>query len=137
MLVFTVIRTNRSQADEEEVQFARDLRERVLQEFPELKTFNMRMEPIGPHPTGMFEVDISTPAQFGAFVPWLAMHRGSLSVLVHSNTGNNLRDHSQNAIWIGEKLPLKLSIFDKPSDMEKVNMKLKQLRDAQGFQNGT
>ena len=34
----------------------------------------------------MFEVDILTPAQFGAFVAWLVINRGPLSALVHPNT---------------------------------------------------
>ena len=34
----------------------------------------------------MFEVNIFTPAQFGAFIPWLVINRGPLSVLIHPNT---------------------------------------------------
>ena len=34
----------------------------------------------------MFEVNIFTPAQFGAFVAWLVINRGPLSALVHPNT---------------------------------------------------
>jgi len=35
----------------------------------------------------VFEVNVFTPAQFGAFVAWLVINRGPLSVLVHPNTG--------------------------------------------------
>ncbi|KAF3928729.1 hypothetical protein AA313_de0207195 [Arthrobotrys entomopaga] len=59
----------------------------------------------------MFEVNLFTPAQFGAFIPWLMLHRGPLSVLVHPNTGHELHDHTVNAIWLGEKLPLDTSIL--------------------------
>ena len=68
----------------------------------------------------MFEVSIFTPAQFGAFIPWLAVWRGPLSVLVHPNTvpaegeslvAAELRDHTQRAIWLGEKQTLDTSIF--------------------------
>lgn len=34
----------------------------------------------------MFEVNVFTPAQFGAFVAWLVINRGPLSALVHPNT---------------------------------------------------
>ncbi|CAK7563462.1 MAG: hypothetical protein SEPTF4163_001331 [Sporothrix epigloea] len=74
----------------------------------------------------MFEVNLFTPAQFGAFIPWLAIWRGPLSVLVHPNTtegsgyGDPVREiaverrnHSQRAMWLGERLPLDLSLFDK------------------------
>ena len=42
----------------------------------------------------MFEVNIFTPTQFGAFIPWLVINRGPLNALVHPNTGDDLRDHS-------------------------------------------
>lgn len=62
----------------------------------------------------MFEVNLFTPAQFGAFIPWLAIHRGPLSVLIHPNTtvpGEEVKNHSQRAIWMGERIPLDYSVF--------------------------
>lgn len=63
----------------------------------------------------MFEVNLFTPAQFGAFIPWLVIHRGPLSVLVHPNTVETAedeeRDHTQRAMWLGERIPLDLRIF--------------------------
>ena len=83
----------------------------------------------------MFEVDILTPAQFGAFVAWLVINRGPLSALVHPNTGDHVvsalflqtfdslkedmidedtalqRDHTQRATWLGDRLPLDLSRY--------------------------
>lgn len=74
----------------------------------------------------MFEVNLFTPAQFGAFVPWLSVWRGPLSALVHPNTtdgggeadpvreiATERRNHSQRAMWLGERLPLDFAIFDK------------------------
>lgn len=37
----------------------------------------------------MFEVNVVTPAQFGAFVSWLVINRGPLSALVHPNTDDD------------------------------------------------
>jgi aromatic ring-cleaving dioxygenase len=67
----------------------------------------------------MFEVNLFTPAQFGAFVPWLVINRGPLSVLIHPNTvdpvtgehGDAERDHTQRATWMGERIVLDLSLF--------------------------
>ena len=59
----------------------------------------------------MFEVNVFTPHQFGAFVAWLVLHRGPLSALVHPNTGNERRDHEESATWLGEKLTLDLSML--------------------------
>ncbi|KAK5151302.1 hypothetical protein LTS14_009472 [Recurvomyces mirabilis] len=54
----------------------------------------------------MFEVNLHTPEQFGAFVPWLVINRGPLSALVHPNTGDDVRDHTQRATWMGQPIPL-------------------------------
>jgi len=82
---------------------------------PELRIYRVWEQPVGPHPVGMFEVNIFTPAQFGAFVPWLVIHRGPLSVLLHPNTDDELRDHTQRASWLGTPWPLNLRVF-KPKE---------------------
>ncbi|TEY40886.1 hypothetical protein BOTCAL_0415g00060 [Botryotinia calthae] len=106
------------QKNKEQAKFARELWERIRREFPELRIYRFWEEPIGPHPVAMFEVNLFTPEQFGAFIPWLVINRGPLSALVHPNTvdekGESLdeeRDHTQRAIWMGEQLPLDLSLF--------------------------
>ena len=81
---------------------------------PELRIYKIWDRPLGPHPVAMFEVNLFTPAQFGAFIPWLVINRGPLSVLVHPNTdtpGEDERNHTQRATWMGERLPLDLSLF--------------------------
>lgn len=67
----------------------------------------------------MFEVNLFTPAQFGAFIPWLVINRGPLSALLHPNTvdpttgdhDEGYRDHTQRATWLGNPLPLDLGMF--------------------------
>jgi len=59
----------------------------------------------------MFEVNILTPVEFGAFVGWLVINRGPLSALVHPNTGNPLRDHTQRATWMGERVIVDTTLF--------------------------
>lgn len=49
--------------------------------------------------------------QFGAFIPWLVINRGPLSALIHPNTGDDIRDHSQRATWMGEPLPVNLAML--------------------------
>ncbi|KAF1945792.1 hypothetical protein EJ02DRAFT_368651, partial [Clathrospora elynae] len=99
-------------SNEEETQFAIELWERVRREFPELRIYQVWDKPIGPHPVAMFEVNLFTPAeQFGAFIPWLLINRGPLSVLIHPNTDEEERDHTQRATWMGQPLPLNLEIF--------------------------
>ena len=61
----------------------------------------------------MFEVNLFTPEQFGAFVPWLVINRGPLSVLVHPNCedGDAIRDHTQRATWLGERVVLDVGLL--------------------------
>lgn len=82
-------------------------------EVPELRIYKVWDRPVGPHTMAMFEVNIFTPAQFGAFIPWLVINRGPLSALVHPNTDEEERDHSQRATWMGERVPLDFSVFKK------------------------
>lgn len=87
---------------------------------PELRIYRVWDRPVGPHPVAMFEVNLFTPSQFGAFIPWLAIYRGPLSALVHPNTvepGVNekaaeWRNHSDRAIWLGDRLPLDKLAFE-------------------------
>ena len=40
------------------------------------------------------------------------LNRGGLDVLLHPETGDDLADHTAHAVWLGEKLPLRLEPFD-------------------------
>ncbi|KAK4200812.1 DOPA-like domain-containing protein [Triangularia verruculosa] len=109
------------QNNPQHAKYARELWERIRHEFPELRIYTFWDRPVGPHPMAMFEVNIFTPAQFGAFIPWLAIWRGPLSVLVHPNTTHEddvthemereLKNHTERAIWLGEKVPLDVERF--------------------------
>ncbi|KAM0717970.1 hypothetical protein Q7P37_006302 [Cladosporium fusiforme] len=89
-----------------QTQYAKELHERIRREFPELRIYSVLERPVGPHPIGMFEVNLFTPEQFGAFISWLVVWRGPLSALIHPNTGDDVRDHSQRATWMGQPFPL-------------------------------
>ena len=64
--------------------------------------------PIGPHPVPMFEIDF-TPEHFADVVTFLMQKHGDHSVLIHPESGNDLRDHTAHALWLGIQLPLDLS----------------------------
>lgn len=67
---------------------------------------------IGPHHFDFFEVDIKDVNAFIKFFTWIQLNHGNLSVLVHPNSGDMLKDHTLFAAWIGEKQPLKEEILD-------------------------
>ena len=71
----------------------------------ELGRFHER--PVGPHPRWSYQLAFA-PERFSEVVPWLALNHGDLDVFVHPNTGDQLRDHRDSAIWIGRSWPLDL-----------------------------
>ncbi|HEY9699162.1 MAG TPA: DOPA 4,5-dioxygenase family protein [Trichocoleus sp.] len=64
-------------------------------------------QPIGPHPQSMYQVAFA-PDQFAQIVPWLMLNRSGLDILVHAETGDDLADHTDHALWLGNKLALNL-----------------------------
>lgn len=66
--------------------------------------------PIGPHPTGSYQVAFGAEL-FAQLIPWMALNRDGLSVLIHPNTDDPVADHSANAIWLGEQLTVDLEIL--------------------------
>jgi len=68
--------------------------------------------PVGPHPIAMYQVHFAN-AVFPTLVPWLALNRDGLAVLVHPNTEDEVADHSDHAIWMGQVLPLNLDVLRK------------------------
>lgn len=63
--------------------------------------------PIGPHPLPMFEIDFSYD-RFGEVVTLLMQNHGNHSVLIHPQTGDDLKDHTTHALWLGVQQPLEL-----------------------------
>jgi aromatic ring-cleaving dioxygenase len=64
-------------------------------------------EPVGPHPTSMYQVAFAV-AEFPRLVPWLMLNHAGLNVLIHPQTGDSYDDHASHALWLGSKLPLRL-----------------------------
>ena len=62
-------------------------------------------QPVGPHPQAMYQVAFGAD-DFATLVPWLALNRNGLDVLVHPETGDDVTDHTDHAIWLGTRLPL-------------------------------
>lgn len=62
--------------------------------------------PIGPHSQAMYQVAFDIEL-FAGFVPWLALHREGLSVLIHPNSLAPRADHLVHALWLGTPLLLR------------------------------
>ncbi|AOK32479.1 MULTISPECIES: DOPA 4,5-dioxygenase family protein [Burkholderia] len=72
----------------------------------ELGRFHERL--VGPHPAWSYQIAFS-PARFADIVPWLVVNHGSLDIFLHPNTGDELRDHRDAAVWIGHAHTLNLA----------------------------
>jgi aromatic ring-cleaving dioxygenase len=66
--------------------------------------------PRGPHIGRMFGVDIPLDA-FERVTRFLILNRGPHSILIHPLTGNELLDHTHNALWLGERQALNLAML--------------------------
>ncbi|MBI1777139.1 MAG: DOPA 4,5-dioxygenase family protein [Proteobacteria bacterium] len=90
--------------DAEQRAFAGVLREAIGQKFT-VVLGRWHDKPVGPHPISMYQVAFQ-PEEFARLVPWLALNHGTLSVLIHPETGDDPTDHSVHALWLGAPLPL-------------------------------
>lgn len=65
---------------------------------------------VGPHPCWSCQLAFSR-LQFDQLIPWLEENRRGLTVLIHGLTGEDLKDHTAHASWLGNEVPLNLSVF--------------------------
>ena len=65
-------------------------------------------QPVGPHPCWSCQLAFP-PEKFGDVIPWLALNREGLTIFVHTETGDDIKDHTKHAMWMGQILPLDLS----------------------------
>jgi aromatic ring-cleaving dioxygenase len=88
---------------------AAQLRETMLAKF-NTEPGGFSDEPAGPHPVSQLNVIFET-SEFQNIVPWLMLNRDGLDVLVHPLTQSSYDDHSKNALWLGNPVPLRLDVL--------------------------
>jgi DOPA 4,5-dioxygenase len=86
------------------------LREQLAAAFPEAVLGRWHDVPVGPHPGAMYQV-LFQPGLFPGLVPFLALNRAGLTVLVHPETGRQVADHTAHALWLGAVLPLNTAVL--------------------------
>ena len=67
-------------------------------------------EEVGPHVQAMYQIAFP-PELFPSLVPFIMMNRMGLTVLVHPQSGRPRDDHTVNAMWMGEVLPVKTTVL--------------------------
>ncbi|ERO62383.1 DOPA 4,5-dioxygenase family protein [Pseudomonas piscis] len=95
--------------DASTIEQARVLCEQAAQLF-DLRMGRVHERQVGPHPDWSCQLAFG-PELFGQVVPWLALNRQGLVVFLHPETGDELQDHTDHAIWMGALRPLDLSVF--------------------------
>ena len=66
---------------------------------------------VGPHPTAMIEMHFDDRSHNLA-VNWVKAHRKNFSVLIHQDTGDDIKDHTDGIHWLGEMLFLDFDFFE-------------------------
>lgn len=64
--------------------------------------------PVGPHPMWSYQLAFG-PAHFAQVLAWLTLNHDGLDVFIHPNTGDELRDHRDGALWLGRSHVLNLA----------------------------
>ena len=65
-------------------------------------------KPVGPHPMWSYQMAFP-PASLAQVLSWLTLNHGALDVLLHPNTGDELGDHRDSALWLGHSHKLNLA----------------------------
>jgi aromatic ring-cleaving dioxygenase len=72
----------------------------------------MHDRPVGPHPRGSCQLTVATD-QFAGVIPWLVLNRDGLTIFVHAQTGDALKDHTEHVIWLGPSERLDLAALSR------------------------
>ena len=96
-------------ASRDEARAFRDVIATQFSDRVELGRFHERE--VGPHPRWSYQVAFA-PVQFAEVVGWLTLNHGHLDVLIHPNTGDEIADHRDRALWLGHSHELDLRALD-------------------------
>ena len=97
--------------DEDQASEAEQLCLKLSQQY-ELKMGRVHKISVGPHPRGSCQITVPFD-KLAQTLAWLSVNRGGFTVFAHALTGNDLTDHTQGVIWLGESEKLKLDMFRK------------------------
>jgi DOPA 4,5-dioxygenase len=86
------------------------LRDAIATRFPAAVLGRWHEVPVGPHPSAMYQVAFG-PELLPGLLPFLALNRAGLAILVHPETGRHRADHGEHALWMGAVLPLRLEVL--------------------------
>ncbi len=97
--------------DEGSKSTAEAVRTEVETGLPGLTIGRMYDKPVGPHPQGSFQVLVPND-RLAEVTAWVALNRQGLTVLLHPNTADDLKDHRDYPIWYGSAPKLNYEMFE-------------------------
>jgi DOPA 4,5-dioxygenase len=90
-------------------ELAWDLRETIVERLAgRMVMGRFHEKPVGPHPMWSYQMAVQ-PEHFAEVLGWLTLNHAALDVFVHPNTGDELRDHRDCALWLGRSHTLNLA----------------------------
>lgn len=96
--------------DETTVAYARQLCE-VLSDRFNLRLGRFHEKLVGPHRSWSCQV-VFAKKHFDSLIPWLDENKKELNILIHAVSGDDYRDHTDYAYWLGKEVELNLAIFN-------------------------
>ena len=96
--------------DSETKETALSIREKIEEKFQDIDMGRFWERNVGPHPRWSFQVAFYHK-DFSDIAKWLMFNRQDLVIFLHPISGDDLADHKDYPIWMGQKLDLNLSIF--------------------------
>lgn len=90
---------------------ARILAGEIEKRFPAAVISAAEIGLIGPHTRPNHAIHIAAGA-FGAVVPWVQINSGGLSILIHPDRGDDLKDHIGPSMWLGNPVPYNERFFN-------------------------
>lgn len=80
------------------------------------ETFDLRMgrfheKLVGPHPCWSCQF-VFTKKHFDLLIAWLDDNKQNLTILIHALSGDDVKDHTDYAYFLGKAEKLNLDIFD-------------------------
>ena len=85
--------------------------EALVNTVPMLELAGIARRPVGPHPLPMIEFHL-TELSIESLKSALADLPEIRSTLIHEDTGDDYKDHTEGAQWVGEKLALDFQFFE-------------------------
>jgi len=101
----------------EHTKSAVDFRDAVQEEITKGILEGCRLAPFwlgaaGPHPIGSFETCCNSSALSRSMSYFIQNRPFNLSILLHPLTRWEVRDHTERALWLGQSMPLDLTILE-------------------------